>query len=679
MRKRELETIEIQPISIKKNSDAAFIVEAYVRDTKSDNVLVLDIYENDSNNTMMARHFIDKKKEKYLTLFMSTQKFINRTYNAGEWSQMSFDTILKRGNFYYGYCREKDIIFSESSGIYVKSYFPTYQGGSVSNLISMQETQMSWNNQEKSFERKRERIENLMRKVRPITKTEEFQRWIRETVFSEKYIFAETMKYKRGYRTHCSECGATYFLKEKPKHNTKSICKKCGQECITKTRVRELYENKKVLVIQQVGESWVLRHFRFTRYSGTSKLGTKTGVYHAERIRIFNDKKTRKIYYGESHSNCESEDTQTWWTKKNGMVFDHDFYLYPDSLKDLSIEQGLKGVLIQCADKGKHMDYNNLIRGWSSHPYLEYIIKSGLYKLADEIATTYVGWGHPVDTLELLGKSPSRLLKIAPQRIHRLKDMDGGLRALRYLQEEERSGKKISQENLLFAEKNNIDFSELQIKRTQLSINKALGYIRRQVQKNNLKTKQILQYYKDYLDMAEDRGMDLTDDIVRLQSRMIEFHDRYLEEKNRAANKKEYARVNRKFKKIHADYEKNTQLFGYKDGDLIMLLPQKASDIKKEGQLQHHCVGASDNYMEKMNKRTSFILFLRRKDNPDIPYYTIEAESNGTIKQFYAAYNRQPDRAKISSWLKKWTREVKKRNQKLEKETKKDTCLQAAV
>lgn len=109
--------------------------------------------------------------------------------------------------------------------------------------------------------------------------------------------------------------------------------------------------------------------------------------------------------------------------------------------------------------------------------------------------------------------------------------------------------------------------------------------------------------------MAEERGMDLTDEIVCRNNRMYEFHNKYLEERNRKKEEMRDREVDRKFPKIAADYEKNKGHFEYGTGELEILVPKKASEITREGRIQHHCVGASDRYMESMETRKKFYPF----------------------------------------------------------------------
>lgn len=102
-------------------------------------------------------------------------------------------------------------------------------------------------------------------------------------------------------------------------------------------------------------------------------------------------------------------------------------------------------------------------------------------------------------------------------------------------------------------------------------------------------------------------------------------------------------------------------------GDYLFLVPRSASDIRNEGRLQHHCVGRA-GYIEKMDKRESFIVFLRKTAEPEVPYYTIETDGTRII-QAYGAYDRKPDWDTVNKLLQKWIREVRKRKARLELKT----------
>lgn len=180
--------------------------------------------------------------------------------------------------------------------------------------------------------------------------------------------------------------------------------------------------------------------------------------------------------------------------------------------------------------------------------------------------------------------------------------------------------------------------------------------------------------YTDYLNMAVARGTDPHDEIIYRNKRWGEFHDRYVEELNarRAAEqaekrRKELEGKDNMFRGIKKDYKRNTRLFGWEKNGYIIEIPKTYLDIILEGQLQHHCVGASDTYMLRMANRESWIVFLRKAEDPEKPYYTIEVTSS-TIRQAYAAYDRKPDWNTVEPILNDWMRQVKKNFRKMKKE-----------
>ena len=125
--------------------------------------------------------------------------------------------------------------------------------------------------------------------------------------------------------------------------------------------------------------------------------------------------------------------------------------------------------------------------------------------------------------------------------------------------------------------------------------------------------------------------------------------------------------MDRKYKEIGKNRKRFEERFAFQTDEFKIVVPKKASDITREGRLQHHCVGASDNYIANMNNEKFFILFLRKNEDTESPYYTLEVTWDGEIKQFYAAYDRQPDKEKIEEVLKQFTKEVQERERELQK------------
>lgn len=276
-------------------------------------------------------------------------------------------------------------------------------------------------------------------------------------------------------------------------------------------------------------------------------------------------------------------------------------------------------------------------------PELEYVIKGGFIRLAADLIN--------------LGQSAAKikvLKKLSKKNKERLIKYNGGVYTLELLQE----FPQISDENLKeFAKIKSYDKAN-QITRflgvpNPLNLNHVMTLLRKT---GGLRCDNI-RMYSDYLDMAQDRGADIHDEIIYRNKRWREFHDRYVEEANREKVKQKA----KKFAGIQKDYKKNVALYAWEGKGFSMLVPRNYLDIVDEGTRQHHCVGASDTYMLRMATRKSFILFLRHSDKKEEPYYTLEVKPNGQIIQAYAAYDRKPDYDKVSKILQQWQRDIAKR------------------
>ena len=67
---------------------------------------------------------------------------------------------------------------------------------------------------------------------------------------------------------------------------------------------------------------------------------------------------------------------------------------------------------------------------------------------------------------------------------------------------------------------------------------------------------------------------------------------------------------------------------------LFIRLPNKLEELKTEGEALHHCVGT---YMEQVRKGETMIFFIRKTEEPDKPYYTLEWK--GSVVQCRGLHN----------------------------------------
>ena len=442
------------------------------------------------------------------------------------------------------------------------------------------------------------------------------------------------------------------------------ICKHCKENLKIKTRVQAVTEQKNVIAIQKYKDGVILhRHFRFYRedkvdlFAPTNTKKAHHRIYGEERIRLFEDveKHRTDIYYGQERMRLENQD---WWNTKNGTVFDKETVVYPYGYKETDLPIETKRCIDAAIQGNVTLDYNTMIRIATERKYLEYLLRGRYFNIAKKLIEWGM-WREAPDWLNTQANTPHELLRLDKQRANRLRDMDGNVKTLLALQFEKRTGQKISQENLTFINKYEVDMEDLQIQRTGLTVNKAVNFFRRQMGLGN-SYQHTHQTYSDYLDMAAEKGMNLHDDIVRVNARMLEFHQHYVDEKNREENKKRAEELNKKFKNIKKNYEKNRKMYDFETEEYIFRVASCAEDIIQEGQRLHHCVAASDTYFKRMDEGISFIVFMRKKKEPAKSYYTVEIKDT-KILQAYAAYDRQPNYQSVKKELNKWKQEIEKR------------------
>ena len=109
---------------------------------------------------------------------------------------------------------------------------------------------------------------------------------------------------------------------------------------------------------------------------------------------------------------------------------------------------------------------------------------------------------------------------------------------------------------------------------------------------------------------------------------------------------------------IEKVYKKIKKKFSYEDETYLMRPAKSNVEIVMEGQKQHICVGYG-GYAKKMIAGESYILFLRKKSEPDKPYYTVEISPDYDIIQRHGKYNKEGDeKQEIDAFLEKFRKEV---------------------
>lgn len=174
-------------------------------------------------------------------------------------------------------------------------------------------------------------------------------------------------------------------------------------------------------------------------------------------------------------------------------------------------------------------------------------------------------------------------------------------------------------------------------------------YVNRQIaEKHIAHIKRFVIDYEDYLRMAERLEYNISDRSVLFPNNFKKAHDTVSKTIIELENK-------RKTVALEKQYKQYKQLLGYEDNNYVIVPPSKHTDIVFEGQELHHCVAS---YVNRVISGATIILFIRKKDEPDKPFYTLNLDPKDYHQiQCRGLYNCDTTK-EIDRFLAKYRKEV---------------------
>lgn len=152
--------------------------------------------------------------------------------------------------------------------------------------------------------------------------------------------------------------------------------------------------------------------------------------------------------------------------------------------------------------------------------------------------------------------------------------------------------------------------------------------------------------YGDYIDMAVQLHCSFPANIE--VDRVAEAHDVAME----AYNAQKIAIEVEKWNALKPTWRKWT--FDDKNEDYVVILPEKPQDLAVEGITLHHCV---KSYIGKVSNGTTNIVFIRKREEIDEPFFTVEISNEGGVEQIHGFGNRnlgtEPELVPfVNKWIK---------------------------
>ena len=166
----------------------------------------------------------------------------------------------------------------------------------------------------------------------------------------------------------------------------------------------------------------------------------------------------------------------------------------------------------------------------------------------------------------------------------------------------------------------------------------------------HIATQQAMLLYRDYLSMVNQLGeaSNLRPNFETLED-VKNMHDTLLEIFN--ANEDEI--LGKAFIRRIPVWKK----FEYEGKEFSVTIPENVTDIAKEGIELHHCV---KSYIPRITSGETNVVFIRKNEEIDKPFFTVEITNDNTIQQVHGFGNRNASSEEgMTEFVKEWAKKRK--------------------
>ena len=597
-------------------------------------------------------------------IFMDIEKqqFLTYDHICAKWRTAKIDNLKWEPS------KSSKVWISDEDATRILHYLPV---GTESVYQAILEFQMAVRNMELEQRHRRETDpwDAELSQTPPLPK--DWERWVNKVGIQTNYIFYD---YRRGGAKHgyCTYCEKEVALKRQPHHNEAGKCQRCRHKVTFKAKgkITEYLRSPTecVYLAQKCADGFVIRQFHVDRQyrKEENAIVSKTSGFEKQRIFYRADLSSHPYHWG------WYKQRRTRWVEGideyvyTGMGYSYNEYCYQpgsiygktlSSIAPLLARTGLREYVRLCRGC---VSPNWYLFAWGWFPRVEQICKANLPRLTTECLEDF---GAVKSCIRQESEtSLVKALALDTNRLSRLRTLNGGTIMLDWLQREKCSGRIIPDHVLHWLEQEKIHVSDIDFILDRMSEQQVCNYLQRQKSGTRDSLRQIISTWRDYLSMADKLGINTNDEIVYRVKLLRQRHDELVEQLRKRERDMEAAATARKYRKIAGICRLIKPKYEYTGEVYSIVVPSGVRDIMREGDALSHCVGKSDRYWERIEQQEAYILFLRKTAEIDKPYYTLEVEPNGTIRQKRTYFDRQNDDLKdAEKFLKEWQKVVSER------------------
>lgn len=453
----------------------------------------------------------------------------------------------------------------------------------------------------------------------------DFDKFVEKEVLPQYIFYDAVRKVTEGYCTHCKR---TVKIRN-PKYGKHGNCPSCKHPIQYKTRKKSgnITDDAYAGLLQKTPEGYVYRHFYCVL---AYENGIKGSGGYWETIRITYDFNFRKRNSFEFFR-YKQTDWRRWCYKTTGWNYYENVHEHKTILYERNLKRILRGSPLQYSAMEHYVKHGNnrekLYMDWFIDAYkhnsgLEQLIKCGYYNLAKAVIED--GAGHYLSPKE---RACKKILGVGAEYYKLLTNKNPTKRQYEVAREAWDIKIALTWQQVQFFSRTERNFA-IYIRHT--TPHRMARYIKEKLNEGS----ELIREYHDYLQMAAGLDYNLQDEWVLYPKNLKERHEELIEEQREREIQMEEVKDNAK-DDLFREFQKRDSYLEMETDSFILRLPKRIHEIRKEGQYLHHCVAT---YIERVARGKTTILFLRKKEAPNTPFYTMEV-SGGKMIQCRAKYN----------------------------------------
>lgn len=447
------------------------------------------------------------------------------------------------------------------------------------------------------------------------------EKWIDESVLTySRYLFTYREKGKRyGYCTHCHqdvvlELGRTFTPADEEniyrRHKEIGFCPACKSPVQFRDMGRgrgRLVDEEYVVFSDKLRDGGVLVRAGFVRRDYSEEI-RDVGTDFFERYRIYYntdvDVAWNKVYsyyggynWGRMTTIPEPSAGQPYYTSEKNYIYTR-YYGFTD---EIFKKTNLKYAQIETVmSDSRYVEVCSYLDRFVKNPELvEKLVKEGFLVFASH--------QYCQAQINRRAKTVSAALGLNKKELRELEDKTDT--SVKYAQIAKAYGITPAQARK-YASYGSTSIENVE---KHLPFKKAVKYLDKQ--------KEMIYTLCDYWNDCEKLNLDLKREDILLPPDLAQAHRRTNEALAEARRQKELEETRRMQEEFGKRLKKLEQDFDFESGALLIRPARSRAELIDEGSALHHCVAT---YAKKHLSGQTVIFFIRKKSEPDKPFYTLE-------------------------------------------------------